>query len=72
MKMISDLLLVSMCERYHFLMGGTYSVENRNQLRFLGNCPPTPLLSQHFALSEKLVLMLHWLKGGWVGSFSQT
>ena len=29
-----------------------------DQLRFLGNCPPTPPLSQRFALSEKLVLML--------------
>ena len=26
-----------------------------DQLRFLGNCPPTPLLSQHFVPSEKLV-----------------
>ena len=26
--------------------------------RFLGNCPPTPPLSQRFALSEKLVLKL--------------
>ena len=25
---------------------------------FLGNCPPTPPLSQHFALSEERVLML--------------
>ena len=25
---------------------------------FLGNCPPSPPLSQHFALSEKQVLML--------------
>ena len=25
---------------------------------FLGICPPTPPLSQHFALSEKLVLMM--------------
>ena len=24
-----------------------------DQFRFLGNCPPTPHLSQHFALSEK-------------------
>ena len=24
-----------------------------DQYRFLGNCPPTPPLSQHFALSEK-------------------
>ena len=29
-----------------------------NQFRFLGNCPPIPPLTQHFALSEKLVLML--------------
>ena len=25
---------------------------------FLGNCPPSPPLSQHFALSEKQVLTL--------------
>ena len=31
---------------------------------FLGICPPTPPLSQHFALSEKWVLMLAWLGGG--------
>ena len=43
-----------------------------DQSRFLGNCPPTPLLRQHFALSEKLVLMLHCLREGWVGSFSET
>ena len=24
-----------------------------DQFRFLGNCPPTPPLSQHFALGEK-------------------
>lgn len=29
-----------------------------DQLPFLGNCPPTPPLSQHFALNEKKVLML--------------
>ena len=27
--------------------------ENEDQLRFMRNCPPTPPLSQHFALSEK-------------------
>ena len=27
-------------------------------LGFLGNCPPTPPLSHHFALSENQVLML--------------
>ena len=25
----------------------------KEQFRFLGNCPPTPPLSHHFALSEK-------------------
>ena len=27
--------------------------QRANQFRFLGNCPPTPPLTQHFALSEK-------------------
>ena len=30
-----------------------YLEEKRDQFRFLGNYPPTPPLSQHFALSEK-------------------
>ena len=30
----------------------------RYHLTFLGNCPPTPPLSHHFALSLKQVLML--------------
>ena len=38
------------------------------QFRFLGNCPPTPPLSQHFALREKQVLMLAWGRGRWVVS----
>ena len=29
-----------------------------DQFRVLENCPPTPPLSQHFALSEKKVIML--------------
>ena len=29
------------------------SVTPSDRLRFLGNCPPTPPLSHHFALSEK-------------------
>ena len=29
-----------------------------DQLRFPGNCPPTPPLSHHFALSEKQLFML--------------
>ena len=36
------------------------------------NCPPTPPLSQHFALSEKQVLMLIGLGEGLVGSFPET
>ena len=33
--------------------GKLYSLEVLGQFRFLGNCPPTPPLSQHFALIEK-------------------
>ena len=33
-------------------------VENLDHYSFPGSCPPTPPLSQHFALSEKWVLML--------------
>ena len=29
-----------------------YHEDKRDQFRFLGNCPPTPPLSQHFALNE--------------------
>ena len=29
-----------------------------DQFRFLGNCPPTPPLTQHFAPSKQQVLML--------------
>ena len=29
-----------------------YHEDNRDQFRFLGNCPPTPPLSQHLAQSE--------------------
>ena len=39
----------------------TYSGLKRkitDQFRFLRNCSPTPLLSQHFVLSDKQVLML--------------
>ena len=30
----------------------------RDQLRFLGNCPPTPPVTQHFAPSETQMLTL--------------
>ena len=29
------------------------TLAHQDQYMFLGNCPPTPPLSQHFALSEK-------------------
>ena len=28
-------------------------LDQKDQFRFLGNCPPTPPLSHHFAISEK-------------------
>ena len=30
-----------------------YNVKHPDHFTFLGNCPPTPPLNQHFALSEK-------------------
>ena len=39
-----------------------------DQSRFLGNCPPTPPLSERFALSEKLECQC-WLKLGVGGQF---
>ena len=33
--------------------GDGFGGENEDQSRFMRNCPPTPPLSQHFALSEK-------------------
>ena len=38
------------------------------QFRFLGNCPPTSPLSQHFSLSEKLVLMFAYGWSSWAVS----
>ena len=37
--------------------------ESLVQLRFLENFPPSPPPSQHFALNEKLVLMLSLREG---------
>ena len=48
----------------------TKNVLKPDRFRFLGNCPPTPPLSQHFALSERRVLC--WLRGGVGGSFPET
>ena len=36
-----------------------------NFKRFLGNCPPTPPRTQHFALSEKQMLTLSKGRGRW-------
>ena len=36
---------------------------------FLGNCPPTPLLSQHFTLSDP---NLQWSQMTWVRNWSKT
>ena len=47
---------------------GTTPLKKWDQVRYLGNCPATPLLSQHFALSGKWVLMLAWGRGRWTVS----
>ena len=40
-----------------------------DQSRFLGNCPPSPPISQHFALSEKRVLtFMAQGRGRWASS----
>ena len=44
------------------------TVDKTDQFMFLGNCPPTTPLTQHFALSEKSVIMLAWGRGRWVTS----
>ena len=58
------------------LITGTLQQKLRHQFRFLRNCLPTPPLSQHFALSEKQVLMLSQGRGRWAVSqkpkFNQT
>ena len=44
------------------------TVDKTDQFMFLGDCPPTTPLTQHFALSEKSVIMLAWGRGRWVTS----
>ena len=39
-----------------------------DQFRFLGNCPPTPSLTQHFAPSETYMLTLSQGSGRWAVS----
>ena len=49
--------------------GGRFSnLREHGQFRFLGNYLPTPPLSQHFALSEKYVLMLAYGRSRWAVS----
>ena len=36
-----------------------------DQFRFVGNCPPTPSLIQHFAPSETQMLTLRYGSGRW-------
>ena len=50
------------------LITGTLQQKLRHQFRFLRNCLPTPPLSQHFALSEKQVLILSQGRGRWAVS----
>ena len=45
-------------------MLGNNMWEGTDHYTFLGNCPPTPPLSQHFPLCEKC-----WLRGGVGGQF---
>ena len=53
--------MVLTCDMYATLARDPPSQETEEQkvqYRFLGDCPPNPPLSQHFALSEKEVVML--------------
>ena len=38
-------------------MHAKWKNSNWDQLRLLGNCPPTPLLTQHFANPYKMFLL---------------
>ena len=53
------LIEVNMFFEYEFFeMNNRTIIESADYHTFLGNCPPTLPLSQHFTLSEKQVLML--------------
>ena len=54
------------CQRFHAAM--QLSLILQTHYTFLGNCPPTPPLSQHVALSETYVLMLALGRGRWAVS----
>ena len=60
-------------EHYHVAISRIENINISNHYTFLGNCPPNPYLSQHFARSEKQVLMLAKLGrvAGEICSFSQ-
>ena len=49
-------------------MLGNNKQQRTDHHTFLGNCTPTPSLSQHFPLSEKKVLMLAYGRGRWAVS----
>ena len=57
------------CRNQRILIQNKVSlIENWDQFRFLGNCPPTPPLSHYFAQNEKQVLMLAQGRSRWVVS----
>ena len=57
-KAVSYLLLPVFQNKY-------YNLFVLIDFRFLGNCPPTHLLSQHFGLSKKYVIMMALERGKW-------
>ena len=48
-----DALSVTVFTQYVWTVDQTGGEKKPDQFRFLENCPPTPPLSHHFALSEK-------------------
>ena len=48
-----DALSVTVFTGYVWTVDQTGGEKKTGQFRFLGNCPPTPPLSHHFALSQK-------------------
>ena len=57
-KAVSYLLLPVFQNKYY----NSFALIN---FRFLGNYPPTPLLSQHFGLCKKYVIMMALERGRW-------
>ena len=52
-RFCKDALSVTVFTQYVWTVDQTGGEKKPHQFRFLGNCPPTPPLSHHFALSEK-------------------